>query len=104
MTKPITDLEGRLDAAFKRSEAARALGSIRTKKKSKSSAANGGKVDQIRARLTIYGHGEMSDKEFSFFKKWLTELVPSTAKNKRGELSKVFRQTLYKVTKDTKRV
>jgi hypothetical protein len=52
--------------------------------------------DVVRARLTIYGHEEMSDKEFKFFKKWLTNVVPETAKNKRGELSKVFRQTLYK--------
>ena len=54
------------------------------------------KKNEIRARLTVYGHEEMSDKEFKFFKKWLTVVVPSTAKNKRGELSKVFRQTLYK--------
>lgn len=54
------------------------------------------KKNTIRARLTIYGHDEMSDKEFKSFKKWLTVVVPSTAKNKRGELSKVFRQTLYK--------
>lgn len=54
------------------------------------------KKEEIRARLTIYGHEEMSDKEFKFFKKWLTQVVPATAKNKRGELSKVFRQTLYK--------
>ena len=54
------------------------------------------KKQEIRARLTIYGHEEMSDKEFKFFKKWLTQVVPATVKNKRGELSKVFRQTLYK--------
>lgn len=54
------------------------------------------KKNSIRARLTIYGHDEMSDKEFAFFKKWLTKVVPATAKNKRGELSKVFRQTLFK--------
>lgn len=50
----------------------------------------------IRARLTIYGHSEMSNEEFKFFKKWLTIIVPSTASAKRGDLSKVFRQTLYK--------
>ena len=49
----------------------------------------------IRARLVIYGHEEMSDKEFKFFKKWITKIVPETAKNKRGDLSKVFKQTLY---------
>lgn len=52
---------------------------------------------QIRARLTIYGHEDMSDKEFKQFKMWITKLVPATAKNKRGELSKIFRQTLYKL-------
>jgi hypothetical protein len=41
MTKPITDLEGRLDAAFKRSEAARLLGSIKSPKKALSSKKNG---------------------------------------------------------------
>ena len=51
---------------------------------------------KIRARLTIYNHEEMSDKEFKFFKKWITEILPQTAKNKRGELSKIFRQTLFK--------
>jgi hypothetical protein len=54
------------------------------------------KKPQIRARLTIYEHEEMSDKEFRFFKKWITKMVPGTAKNKRGELGRVFRQTLYK--------
>ena len=54
------------------------------------------KKNDIRARLTIYGHEEMSDKEFKFFKKWLTKVVPETVNYKRGELSKVFRQTLYK--------
>lgn len=52
------------------------------------------KKNTIRARLTIYGHSEMSDKEFKFFKKWMTTIVPQIAKNKRGDLSKVFRQTL----------
>lgn len=73
-----------------------ALGKIKTAKKAKTSAENGKKVDQIRARLTIYGHEDMSDKEFKFFKTWITKIVPTTASNKRGELSKVFRQTLYK--------
>jgi hypothetical protein len=50
----------------------------------------------VRARLTVYGHEDMSDPEFKFFKKWLKTIVPDTASNKRGELSKVFRQTLYK--------
>lgn len=73
-----------------------ALGRIKSPKKAKTSAQNGKKVSEIRARLTIYGHQEMSDKEFKFFKTWITKVVPQTAQNKRGELSNVFRQTLYK--------
>lgn len=53
--------------------------------------------NSIRARLTIYGHEEMSDKEFTFFKKWIREIVSHTADHKRGELSRIFRQTLFKV-------
>lgn len=75
---------------------AQKLGSIKSIRKSKTSAENGRKASEIRARLTIYGHEEMSDKEFNFFKKWITTVVPQTAQNKRGELSKIFRQTLYK--------
>lgn len=75
---------------------AKELGSIKSKRKAKTSAENGLKNKDIRARLTIYGHEEMSDKEFGFFKAWLTKVVPQTAKNKRGDLSKIFRQTLYK--------
>ena len=44
MTKPITDLEGRLDAAFKRADknpAAVALGSMTSERKKKSSRENG---------------------------------------------------------------
>lgn len=75
---------------------AQKLGKITSLRKKKTSAENGKKADSIRARLTIYGHEDMSDKEFKFFKKWLTEIVAGTAKNNRGDLSKVFRQTLYK--------
>lgn len=55
------------------------------------------KKQQIRARLTIYNHEEMSDKELKLFKKWITTMIPHTAKYKRGELSKIFRQTFYKL-------
>ena len=75
---------------------AQQLGKIKSVRKAKTSAENGKKADQIRARLTIYGHEDMSDKEFKFFKKWLTIVVPQTAEMKRGDLSKIFRQTLYK--------
>lgn len=75
---------------------AQKLGSIKSLRKSKTSAENGKKAQNIRARLTIYGHEDMSDKEFEFFKQWITKVVPQTAQNKRGDLSKIFRQTLYK--------
>ena len=77
-------------------KSAQKLGKIKSIRKSKTSAENGRKGNEIRARLTIYGHEEMSDKEFKFFKKWITEIVGNTATHKRGELSKIFRQTLYK--------
>ena len=58
---------------------AQALGSRTSKRKKKTSAENGRKASEIRARLTIYNHEEMSDNEFKFFKKWLTQVVPQTA-------------------------
>ena len=79
-----------------KNKSAQELGKMTSLRKKKSSANNGRKASEIRARLTIYGHDEMSDSEFKFFKKWITLVIPQTAKNKRGELSKIFRQTLYK--------
>lgn len=77
-------------------KSAQELGKMTSLRKKKTSAENGKKNKNIRARLTIYGHEEMSDKEFKFFKKWITIVIPQTVENKRGELSKIFRQTLYK--------
>lgn len=77
-------------------KSAQELGKITSLRKKKTSAENGKKLNAIRARLTIYGHEEMSDKEFQLFKDWITKVVPAIAKNKRGDLSKIFRQTLYK--------
>lgn len=79
-----------------KNENAVALGKRTSERKKKTSAENGKKGNQIRARLTIYGHADMTDKEFPFFKAWITKVVPETAEHKRGELSKIFRQTLYK--------
>lgn len=75
---------------------AQKLGKIKSKRKTKTSAENGRKANEIRARLTVYGHEDMTDKEFKFFKKWIKEIVGHTATYKRGELSKIFRQTIYK--------
>jgi hypothetical protein len=43
-------------------KSAQELGKIKSVRKSKTSAENGRKAGEIRARLTIYGHEEMSDK------------------------------------------
>ena len=50
----------------------------------------------ICARLVIHNHEQLTDKELRQLKRWLTKAVPEIAKYKRGELSKQFRQTLYK--------
>lgn len=50
----------------------------------------------IRARLTIYGHEEMSAKELRFFKKWICSLADEMQTHKKGDLSKKFLATLYK--------
>ena len=71
-------------------------GSKKSPKKAVASRQNGKNKDNIRARLTIYAHEEMSDKEFKSFNKWLTTNLPIIAVHKRGELSRVFRATLYK--------
>lgn len=75
---------------------AQKLGKITSLRKKKTSAENGKKNKNIRARLTVYGHEDMTDKEFKFFKKWITVIVKDTAVHKRGDLSRIFRQTLYK--------
>ena len=54
------------------------------------------KPNSIRARLTIYGHEKMSDKQFKLFKSWILETAKVMQKHKRGELSETFRATLYK--------
>ena len=55
--------------------------------------------DEIRARLVVYGIGEMSKKEWSFFKKWI-RMVASEFKTTEREAfnQKRFRHTLYKRT------
>lgn len=77
-------------------KSAQKLGSIKSKRKSKTSAENGRKLKNIRARLTIYGHEEMTDKEFNFFKKWIKALGEEMQIQKRGDLSKIFRATFFK--------
>ena len=55
------------------------------------------KKNNIQARLTIYGHEEMSDKQFKLFKNWIKEVAAEMQTQKRGDLSKIFRATLFKV-------
>lgn len=54
------------------------------------------KTDEIRARLTVHGMGEMTTKEFNLFRRWLTALAKEMAKEKQEIFSKRFRATLYK--------
>ena len=75
---------------------AQKLGRIKSKRKSKTSAENGRKLNDIRARLTIYGHEQMTFKEFAQFKKWIKAIAEDLQTQKRGELSNVFRATLFK--------
>ena len=52
--------------------------------------------DEIRARLTIYHHEELKGKELRFFKKWILAVATELQAHKAGNLSKIFRATLYK--------
>lgn len=54
--------------------------------------------DEIQARLTVYGHGEMTDTQFKLFKKWIKATAEDMQKQKRGDLSKRYRATLFKVS------
>ena len=52
--------------------------------------------DEIRARLTIHGMGEMSTKDYTFLRKWVRMLADEIAREKQEVFSKRFRATLYK--------
>jgi hypothetical protein len=52
---------------------------------------------KIQAQLIIHDHGKMSDKQFKLFKRWIKSVASEMQKHKRGELSKIFRATLFKV-------
>lgn len=53
--------------------------------------------DVIQARLTVYGHEEMTDKQFRLFKRWIKAVAEEMQQQKRGDLSKRYRATLFKV-------
>lgn len=54
------------------------------------------KHGEIRARLSVYGMGEMSAKEFNFFRKWIMLVAKEMAREKQEVFSKNYRATLYK--------
>lgn len=54
------------------------------------------KKNSIRARLTIYRHEDMTSTQLRGFKVWIKSLSEALQNHKQGELSKVFRATLYK--------
>ena len=55
------------------------------------------KKDEIRAQFVIHGIGEMSTKEWNFFKKWIGGLAKEMQAEGREIFNqKRFRATLYK--------
>ena len=55
------------------------------------------KKEEIRARLTVYGIGEMKKKEWDFFVKWVGMIAKEFKREDRKVFNqKRFRHTLYK--------
>lgn len=55
------------------------------------------KKDEIRARLTVYGIGELSPKEYLAFRKWLSQTLQEFNREKKEVFNqKQYRATLYK--------
>jgi len=55
------------------------------------------KKSDIQARLTVYRIGEMSTKQYNFFKKWIMMVAKElTTENRKVFNQKIFRHTLYK--------
>ena len=55
------------------------------------------KKDEIRARFVVHGIGEMSKKEWNFFKRWV-QMIADEMKREKPEAfnQRIFRHTLYK--------
>lgn len=76
---------------------AQKLGKITSNRKKKTSAENGRKAEEIRARLYINDISGMSKQELSQFKKWLKRLVLElTTEKDLNIFAKRYRATLYK--------
>lgn len=76
------------------------LGKIRTPKKAKSSAQNGKKADEIRARLYINDIAGMDERELAGFKEWLKRTAKElTTEKDLNIFAKRYRATLYNPTK-----
>lgn len=54
------------------------------------------KKQEIRARLVVNSHEEMTDSEFKFFRKWIKSVAEEMQVQKRGSLSKKYKATLFK--------
>lgn len=54
------------------------------------------KTHNIRARLTIYGMGEMKRREFVGFRNWIHALYHEMKTANPKDYLKIFRATLYK--------
>lgn len=79
-------------------KSAQALGKIKSLRKSKTSAENGRKADEIQARLYINDIAGMSEKELAGFKVWLKRITKElTTEKDLNIFAKRYRATLYKV-------
>jgi hypothetical protein len=58
--------------------------------------SEGMKNTDIRARLTIYGMGEMDKKQYAHLRKWIMGVATEMKTEKQEIYSKHFRATLYK--------
>ena len=55
------------------------------------------KKDEIRARLTVYGIGELTPKTYLDFRKWLSKILQEFNREKKEVFNqKRYRATLYK--------
>lgn len=55
------------------------------------------KPNSIRARLTVYGIGEVDKKQWNFFRKWIQRVADEMKREEKEVFNKkIFRATLYK--------
>lgn len=54
------------------------------------------KLQEVQARLTVFDFDEITPKKKEFMIKWLRANATALKNHKKGDLSKVFKATLYK--------